>query len=90
MIEWRWGLTPLAQRDASTSPHDPGNLATALDFSRPVTKVAKLPVLPPFTPVACAPSSTSTTEPAGIQPASFHRSWDDVMQSEVYRAWAQA
>jgi len=69
LIEWRWGLQPLTQRDASTSPTDPGNLATALNFSRPVPKVPKLPVLAAFTPVACAASSTTTTEPAGIEPA---------------------
>jgi phospholipase C len=90
LIEWRWGLTPLAQRDASTSPHDPGNLATALNFSRPVTKVAKLPTLAAFTPVACAPSSTTTTEPAGIQPAAFRQSWHDFVQSDNYRAWASS
>jgi len=78
LIEWRWGLEPLTRRDASTSPSDPGNLATALNFSHPVTKVASLPVLAAFTPVACAASSTTTTEPAGIAPAdeSGHSSVD--------------
>ncbi|MDQ1492606.1 MAG: phospholipase [Actinomycetota bacterium] len=27
LIEWRWGLRPLGQRDASTRPADPANLA---------------------------------------------------------------
>ena len=53
LIEWRWGLEPLTRRDASHAPTDPGNLATALNFSHPVTKVPALPVLPPFTPTAC-------------------------------------
>jgi phospholipase C len=69
MIEWRWGLEPLTRRDASHLPTDPGNLATALNFSHAVSKVPKLPVLAAFTPVACAPSSTTTTEPPGIGPA---------------------
>jgi phospholipase C len=71
LIEWRWGLEPLTQRDASHEPTDPGNLATLLNFSRPVTKVPTLPVLPPFTPTACAASTTPTTEPPGIAPADF-------------------
>ena len=43
LIEWRWGLQPLTARDASHAPTDPGNLATLLNFRRPVTKVPKLP-----------------------------------------------
>jgi phospholipase C len=69
LIEWRWGLKPLTQRDASHAASDPGNLATALNFSRPTAKVPKLPVLPPFTPTACGAPTTPTTEPAGINPA---------------------
>ena len=63
LIEWRWGLEPLTRRDASHAPTDPGNLATALNFSHPVTKVPALPVLPPFTPTACGGP--------GIAPADF-------------------
>ena len=59
LIEWRWGLQPLTQRDASHAPTDPGNLATALNFSHPVTKVPTLPVLAAFTPTACAATSTT-------------------------------
>jgi phospholipase C len=69
MIEWRWGLKPMTQRDASHAATDPGNLATALNFKRPVPKVAKLPVLAAFTPTACAATTTPSTEPAGINPA---------------------
>jgi phospholipase C len=72
LIEWRWGLKPLTQRDASHAASDPGNLATALRFTRPVTKVPKLPVLAAFTPTGCAASNTATTEPAGIGPADSH------------------
>jgi phospholipase C len=69
LIEWRWGLQPLTQRDASHAPSDPGNLATLLNFTHPVTKVPKLPVLAAFTPTACAAGTTTTTEPPGIAPA---------------------
>jgi phospholipase C len=88
LIEWRWGLKPLSQRDASKAKGDPGNLATALNFAHPQSKVATLPELPAFTPVACAPSSTTTTEPAGIQPAAFHKSWEDLARSELMSSWA--
>jgi phospholipase C len=40
LIEWRWGLQPLTERDASS---DVGNLALALDFSSPNTSVPDLP-----------------------------------------------
>jgi phospholipase C len=68
LIEWRWKLDPLTHRDASHAPTDPGNLATALNFSHPVRKVPNLPVLAAFTPTACAASTTPTTEPKGIAP----------------------
>ena len=68
LIEWRWGLRPLTQRDASDAPTDPGNLGTALDFSHPTTKVPTLPTLAAFTPTACG-STTTSTEPPGIAPA---------------------
>jgi phospholipase C len=83
LIEWRWGLKPLSQRDASTAKGDPDNMATALNFAHPQSKVATLPELPAFTPVACAASSTTTTGPAGIQPAAFHKSWEDLARSDL-------
>lgn len=53
MIEWRWGLRPLSQRDASDRPGDPANLASALDFGRPRTALPEVPDLAPFVPLAC-------------------------------------
>jgi phospholipase C len=88
LIEWRWGLKPLTQRDASKAKGDPGNLATALNFSHAQTKVPKLPTLAAFTPVACAPSSTTTTEPPGIQPASYRPNWSELVTSDLYDSWA--
>jgi phospholipase C len=98
LIEWRWGLHPLTQRDASHAPSDPGNLATLLTFSRPVTKVPKLPVLPAFTPTGCAAAGTTTTEPPGINPADFkdgvkdgagsgHDSWTNLAASALMEGW---
>jgi phospholipase C len=79
LIEWRWGLQPLTRRDASHDPHDPGNLATVLNFAHPVTKVAKLPALPPFTPTACAASTTA----AGVS-----SSWTQLSRSSLAGSWA--
>jgi len=42
LIEWRWNLSPLAARDASS---EIGNLASTLDFANPRTKVPALPVV---------------------------------------------
>ena len=53
MIEWRWGLAPLTQRDASHAGTDPTNLATALDFARPDPTVPALPRLAPFVSAGC-------------------------------------
>jgi phospholipase C len=97
LIEWRWGLEPLTQRDASHASTDPGNLATLLNFSHPVTKPAKLPVLAPFTPTACAATTTPTTEPPGIAPAAYapadaqggggHDTWTALARSPLMDGW---
>ena len=50
LIEWRWGLTPLTPRDAST---DVNNLAYALNFSQPDATVQNLPK--PQAPLIAAP-----------------------------------
>jgi phospholipase C len=104
LIEWRWGLQPLTRRDASHAPTDPGNLATALDFSHPVTKVPELPVLPPFTPTACGAKTPTTASPAtgqpGIAPADDdpaavpvtggHDSWIALASSPLMDGWPTA
>jgi phospholipase C len=78
LIEWRWSLHPLTQRDASHDPHDPGNLATALNFSHPVTKVPALPVLAPFTPTACGATVS----------AAVSSSWTGLAGSPLMDSWA--
>ena len=47
LIEWRWGLEPLSVRDAQAN-----NLATALDFSRPVLSAPAI-VAPRVVGAAC-------------------------------------
>jgi phospholipase C len=58
MIEWRWGLDPLTDRDANAR-----NLAEALDLTSPVPPgLTKLPLLTPPVPFQsqpCGPQSVS-------------------------------
>ena len=56
LIEWRWNLSPLTMRDASS---EIGNLAHALNFVRPQTKLATLPVV---APVAKSPCDVSISD----------------------------
>jgi phospholipase C len=66
LIEWRWGLAPLTQRDASTSPSDPQNLALALNFKSPNARIPNLPRLQPFVPAGCAPVPAAQSAPSKI------------------------
>lgn len=50
LIEWRWGLSPLTPRDASS---DISNLANALNFASPDATVPSLPA--PQAPLIAAP-----------------------------------
>jgi phospholipase C len=56
LIEWRWNLAPLTMRDASS---EIGNLAHALNFVHPQTKLATLPVV---APVAKSPCDVSISD----------------------------
>jgi phospholipase C len=62
LIEWRWGLAPLTDRDASP---DVQNFARLLDLDRPRPGVPPLPnpVAPP--PIACPPAATAAVRPPG-------------------------
>ncbi|MGD0716202.1 MAG: alkaline phosphatase family protein [Gaiellaceae bacterium] len=51
LVEWRWTLDPLSVRDEEAN-----NLATALDFSRPVLSVPKIAAPRFVAGVACAAS----------------------------------
>ena len=59
LIEWRWNLDPLTQRDASD---EIANLALALNFSAPDTSLPALPVIaePPLEP--CLLDTLSTLD----------------------------
>jgi phospholipase C len=66
LIEWRWGLRPLGQRDASTRPADPGNLAAALHLGQGNPLVpAGIPHPQPPPPGSCrsAPAADDTWTP---------------------------
>ena len=64
MIEWRWGLSPLTPRDASS---DITNLAYALDFTQSQTAVPTLPKpVAPAIGVPCVQNPVGIFEAAGI------------------------
>ncbi|HEX4820799.1 MAG TPA: alkaline phosphatase family protein [Acidimicrobiales bacterium] len=58
MIEWRWGLAPLTQRDANAN-----NLAEVLDFSNPRTDEPDVPTLTSFASIACGLNSVAKQPP---------------------------
>jgi len=59
MIEWRWGLNALTQRDSAAR-----NLAEVLDFSSTPHLTAPRYVLPPFTATVCPPAPLTGAEEA--------------------------
>ncbi len=81
LIEWRWVLSPLSERDASS---DIGNLATVLDFAQKNTKVPTLP-----RPVAPSPTPCSLLSPQGVtlQP-SRETAWSKLANSDLLRGWS--
>jgi phospholipase C len=58
MIEWRWGLAPLTQRDANAR-----NLAEVLDFSNPRSDEPNIPTLATFASIACGLNSVAKQPP---------------------------
>jgi phospholipase C len=64
LVEWRWGLKPLAPRDRAAR-----NLAHALDFSRPQQSVPSLPVVQDPGPHLCGSPDVgmSTEDPFWVE-----------------------
>ncbi len=93
LIEWRWGLAPLSKRDASNAPFDPGNLAHALDFRFPDTRVPHLPVLAPFVPTGCVTPVAATASVgarASVAAAPPGRDdWFALQQSSLLAGWSK-
>ena len=94
LIEWRWGLHPLTQRDASTAHTDPGNLATVLDLARPNLKVpSSIPDLPTFVPTACLPAGAATATSPGPTAStssgapSDNETWTALQHSGLLAGW---
>jgi phospholipase C len=77
LIEWRFGLSPLTARDASS---DVGNIMTALNLTNPNTKVPALPnpSKPQTSPCIILPAGTSA--PSGT-------AFGKLAQSELMRGW---
>ena len=64
MIEWRWGLAPLTQRDANAR-----NLAEMLDFGLSRTDAPAVASPLPPAPVACGPTSYAAHPPRALGPS---------------------
>ena len=80
LIEWRWGLRPLGQRDASTQRADPGNLVAALHLGEADASVpATIPYPPPPPPGTCG-SGSSAAEPADD-------TWMPVLEAAARSGW---
>jgi len=98
LIEWRWGLKAMTQRDNSTASTDPGNLATLLNFTTPSSKVPPLlPTLGPFVGAACPvtpPAATLQADVVGVDHSgtvgvSAERdTWIGLQQSGLVDNWA--
>jgi phospholipase C len=76
LIEWRWGLRPLGQRDASSRPADPGNLVAVLHLGEADPSVpAAMPYPQPPPPGSCrsAPVADDT--------------WTPILESAVRAGW---
>ena len=79
MIEWRFGLRPLSQRDASTRRTDPANLAAALHLGGADPSVpAAIPNPKPPPPGACNSSAAVDTDDTWtpILKAAARAGWD--------------
>jgi len=61
LVEWRWGLQPLAARDAAAN-----NLAEVLDFTTKRTDNPSIPTLTAQPRIACGPTSTKASKPAAV------------------------
>jgi phospholipase C len=81
LIEWRWGLRPLGQRDASRRPADPGNLAGALRFGEPDGSMpATMPYPQPPPPGSCRSITGAAAPPADD-------TWTPVLEAAVRSGW---
>jgi phospholipase C len=91
LIEWRWGLSPLSERDASRSPHDPQNLALALNFESPDARVPSLPKLAPFVPTGCTAPSAALAQSAPnqipVRDISGKEDWVGFQRSGLLQHW---
>ena len=90
LIEWRWRLSPLTQRDASSASDDPGNLAWTMSFARPDATVPTMPTLLPFVPGSCmagTPAAGGTPEPAVATNSGERETWAALRASALMEGW---
>ena len=78
LIEWRFGLRPLSQRDASTRRTDPANLAAALHLGGADPSVpAAIPNPKPPPPGACNSSAAVDTDDT----------WTPILEAAARAGW---
>jgi phospholipase C len=86
LIEWRWGLSPLTLRDASS---DIRNLADVLAFHRPRIEVPPLPMAIAPPPMPCLPAAI-LSPPVAAQtgaPAATENEWLGLQNSGLLAGW---
>ena len=83
LIEWRWGLSPLTDRDASC---DIENLALVLDFENFDAELPDLPqpVAPP--PMPCLQPGLPRSAPTGVLSDSAN-AWSHLRDSGLLASW---
>ncbi|MBO0912730.1 MAG: phospholipase, partial [Acidobacteria bacterium] len=85
LIEWRWGLKPLTQRDASS---DIENLALALNFAEPDTVVPALPSPAAPPPRPCLPLGLAALGRSGQVPQSGQLTqFGQLLHSDLMKGW---
>jgi phospholipase C len=82
LIEWRWRLRPLTQRDGSVRRTDPGNLAAALRFGSPDASVP--PAMPhPRAPLLASCRRAHAAAVAGDE----DDTWTPIADRAVAHGW---
>jgi len=81
-IEWRWQLSPLTPRDASS---EITNLAQALDFNHPNFSVPQLPQPPAPPAVPCSP--LQPVKPTASLLAEDEEGWTGLLRSGLLDSW---
>ncbi|MGH9469037.1 MAG: hypothetical protein ACRD1N_01685, partial [Terriglobia bacterium] len=84
LIEWRWGVPPLAARDASG---DVGNLASVLNLAWPNAEAPSLPEPVAPDPVACKKALLQEVPSRTNAPSGAPTAWPGLANSSLPGGW---